>query len=440
MSMISVRAIKDAVGRTTKRICAPRSFVSTQADASRSATEAILEREARFGAHNYSPLPVALSRGLGAEVWDVEGSKYIDFLSAYSAVNQGHCHPWIVEALVSQASRMTLTSRAVHNDMLGDFEEFVTGLFKYDKMLPMNTGVEGGETAIKLARRWAYDVKGIEDGKAKILFAENNFWGRTIAAVSSSTDPSSYSRFGPFVPGFDVVPYNDIQALEQKLSGDGNIAAFMVEPIQGEAGVVVPNDGYMRKVADVCKAHGVLLIADEVQSGLGRTGELICCDHDAVRPDILVLGKAMSGGVYPVSAVLADDNVMTNIRPGEHGSTYGGNPLACAVGRAALDVLIEEELPQRAKNLESVLGGGLREIQSEFKDVIADVRGRGLFFGVEFFGENAKDVSMALLKNGIISKPTQQTTLRFAPPLVITTQQIHTMLDALRHAIKTTLQ
>ncbi len=311
-------------------------------------TAAFLQLEEQYGAHNYHPLPVVLEKGSGVFLWDIDGKRYYDFLSGYSAVNQGHCHPRIIRALTEQAQKLTLTSRAFHNNLLGEYARFITSYFGYDKVLPMNTGVEGGETAIKLARRWAYTKKGVPENKAKIIFAEGNFWGRTLAAISSSNDPSSYKGFGPYMPGFELVPYNDTIALEKALQ-DNNVAAFMVEPIQGEAGVVVPDDGYLKKVRALCTEYNVLFIADEIQTGLARTGKMLACDHENVQPDILVLGKALSGGVLPISAVLANDDVMLNIKPGEHGSTYGGNPLACAVAMEALAVLKEEKMAEKRR-------------------------------------------------------------------------------------------
>ena len=325
-----------------------------------------MQLEDRYGAHNYHPLPVVLSRGEGVHVWDVEGKQYYDFLSAYSAVNQGHCHPKIVQAAIDQISTLTLTSRAFYNDVLGEYEQYITELLGYDKVLPMNTGVEGGETAIKLARKWAYEKKGVEANKAKIVFVEGNFWGRTLAAISSSTDPSSFNNFGPFMPGYEIIPYNNLAALEEALK-DPNVAAFMVDPIQGEAGVVVPHEGYLKGVRNLCTQYNVLFIADEVQTGLARTGKMLCCDHENVKPDILILGKALSGGLLPVSAVLANDEVMLCIKPGEHGSTYGGNPLACKVAMAALQVLVDEKLSENAEHLGEILR---RELRADRKSVV----------------------------------------------------------------------
>ena len=382
-----------------------------------------IEREERFGAHNYHPLPVVLERGDGIFLWDVDGKRYYDFLSGYSAVNQGHCHPCIIAALVEQATKLTLTSRAFHSNLLGEYEEYITRLFGYDKVLPMNTGVEGGETAIKLARRWGYAVKSIAENQARVVFAEGNFWGRTLAAVSSSTDPSSYAGFGPFMPGFAIVPYNNLTALEAELSHP-DTCAFMVEPIQGEAGVVVPDVGYLRGVRDLCNKHNVLFIADEIQTGLCRTGKMLACDHENVRPDILVLGKALSGGVFPVSAVLADDAVMLQIKPGEHGSTYGGNPLACAVAMAALAVLEDEKMAENATHMGELLRCGLRALESP---VIETVRGVGLLNAIVIkhpHPDAASEVCHALMERGLLAKPTHGNKIRFAPPLCISAPQV----------------
>lgn len=394
-----------------------------------------IELENKYGAHNYHPLPVVISRGEGVFLWDVEGKKYYDFLAAYSAVNQGHCHPRIIQALVDQASRLTLTSRAFHNDVLGEYEEFMTKLFGYDKLLPMNTGVEGGETAIKLARRWGYDVKGVEKNRAKIIFAAGNFWGRTMSAISSSTDPSSYSGFGPYMPGFEIVPYNDIPALEKAFE-DPNVVGFMVEPIQGEAGVVVPDEGYLRKISALCKARRVLFIADEVQTGIARTGKMLACDHEEVKPDILILGKALSGGVMPVSAVLANDEIMLTIKPGEHGSTYGGNPLACRVAMTAMQVVLDEKLAENAETLGHVFRSELGKINS---DRIKTIRGKGLFNAIiieEKNGIDALDVCHRLKENGLLAKPTHGDIIRFAPPLVITEDQLLECASIIRRTIE----
>ncbi|MBP7167450.1 MAG: ornithine--oxo-acid transaminase [Bacteroidia bacterium] len=394
-----------------------------------------IELEEKHGAHNYHPIPVVITRGEGVYLWDVEGQRYFDFLSAYSAVNQGHCHPRIVQAMIDQASRLTLTSRAFHNDILGEYEAFMTQLFGYDKLLPMNTGVEGGETAVKLARRWAYDVKGVEKNKAKILFVEGNFWGRTLSAISTSTDPSSFEGFGPFMPGFELIPYNDLSALEKALE-DPNIAALMLEPIQGEAGVVVPEEGYLKKAFDLCKSKNVLFIADEVQTGIARTGKMLACDHEGVRPDILILGKALSGGLLPVSAVFADDEIMLTIKPGEHGSTYGGNPLACKVAMEAMQVVLDEKLADNAQYLGEILRTELRKIKS---DRVTEVRGKGLLNAIvikEKDGIDAWDVCMKLKENGLLAKPTHGDIIRFAPPLVITEEQLMECVNIIRRTIE----
>lgn len=398
-------------------------------------TAAYLQLEEQYGAHNYHPLPVVLEKGEGVFLWDVEGKRYFDFLSGYSAVNQGHCHPRIIQSLIEQAQKLTLTSRAFHNNLLGQYEQFIANYFGYDKVLPMNTGVEGGETAIKLARRWAYVKKGVEDNKAKIIFAEGNFWGRTMAAISSSTDPSSYHQFGPYMPGFELVPYNNIPALEQALQ-DPNVAAFMVEPIQGEAGVVIPDEGYLSKVRALCTQYNVLFIADEIQTGLARTGQLLACDHEGVRPDILILGKALSGGVLPVSAVLADDFIMMNIKPGEHGSTYGGNPLACAVAMSALTVIKEEKLAENAENMGQLLRLELAKLNSPY---IKTIRGKGLLNAVVINHPNpeaAWELCLILKEKGLLAKPTHGDKIRFAPPLVITQEQILECVAIIGAALK----
>ncbi len=379
--------------------------------------------EEKYGAHNYHPLPVVLQKGLGVHLWDVEGKKYFDFLSGYSAVNQGHCHPKIIEALVEQAQVLTLTSRAFHNNLLGEYEQFISNYFGYDKVLPMNTGVEGGETAIKLARRWGYTVKKIEENRAKIIFASGNFWGRTMAAISSSTDPTSYKNFGPYMPGFEIVPYNDLAALEKAFQ-DKNVAAFMFEPIQGEAGVVVPDAGYLSGIRKLCDEYHVLMIADEIQTGLCRTGKMLACDHENARPDILILGKALSGGTLPVSAVLADDEIMLTIQPGEHGSTYGGNPLACKVAMAALSVLKDENMAANAEAMGNLFRAELGKLNAPF---ISTIRGRGLLNAIVIKHSNkdaAWDLCIELMKNGLLAKPTHGDIIRFAPPLTITAAQI----------------
>ena len=397
-------------------------------------SEELIALEDRYGAHNYHPLPVVLAKGDGVFVWDVEGKKYYDFLSAYSAVNQGHCHPKIINALKSQAEKLTLTSRAFYNDSLGEYERYITGLFGYDKVLPMNTGVEGGETANKLARKWGYLKKNIQENKARIIFAKGNFWGRTLAAISSSDDPTSYTGFGPFMPGYDLIPYNDLDALENELK-DPNVCAFMVEPIQGEAGVIVPNDGYLKGVSELCKKYNVLFIADEVQTGIGRTGKMLACDHENVKPDILILGKALSGGVFPVSAVLADDHIMMCIQPGEHGSTFGGNPLACKVAKAALDVIIDEELSQNANRLGKIFRKELALIDS---DMISLVRGKGLLNAIVIKPKNGKeawDVCIKMRDNGLLAKPTHGDIIRFAPPLVISEEQLMECVNIIKKTI-----
>jgi ornithine--oxo-acid transaminase len=379
--------------------------------------------EEKYGAHNYHPLPVVIERGHGVYLYDVEGKQYFDFLSGYSAVNQGHCHPAIIKAMTEQASTLTLTSRAFYNNQLGEYEQFITNYFGYDKVLPMNTGVEAGETAVKLARRWAYEKKGVAANEAVILFPEGNFWGRTIAAISSSSDPSSYQNFGPFVPGFKQIPYNDIDALEAALQNK-NVAAFMVEPIQGEAGVIVPDAGYLKAAHELCKRHHVLLIADEIQTGLSRTGKLLASDYDDVRPDILMLGKALSGGVMPISAVLCDDHIMNTIKPGEHGSTFGGNPLACVVAVAALSVLRDQNLAENAYQMGQLFRSELEKINTPF---ISVVRGKGLLNAIEVTHQNpnaAWDFCLVLKENGLLAKPTHGNKIRFAPPLIITGDQI----------------
>ena len=393
-----------------------------------------MELEEKFGAHNYHPLPVVLKKGKGIHVWDVEGKQYLDFLSGYSAVNQGHCHPRIVKALTDQAEVLTLTSRAFYNNQLGPYEAYITQYFGYDKVLPMNTGVEGGETAIKLARRWGYKVKGIEENKAVVLFAEGNFWGRTMAAISSSTDPSSYNQFGPFMPGFDTIPYNDLVALEAALQNK-NVAAFMFEPIQGEAGVVIPDDGYIAGIRALCDQYNVLMIADEIQTGLARTGKMLACDHENVKPDILILGKALSGGMLPVSAVLTSDEIMLTIKPGEHGSTYGGNPLASAVAIEALAVLKDENMVTNAEAMGILFREELAKIQSPFISVI---RGRGLLNAIVIKHNNpnaAWDLCIELMKNGLLAKPTHGDKIRFAPPLIIDEVSIKKAVDIIEKSL-----
>lgn len=386
-------------------------------------TQSFIEKEEQYGAHNYHPLPVVINRGEGVFMWDVEGKRYYDFLSGYSAVNQGHCHPTIIKAFIEQAQKLTLTSRAFHSDLLGEFAEYITKYFGYDKVLPMNTGVEAVETALKLARRWAYQIKGIDSNKAKIITVEGNFHGRTINVISFSTDESARRDFGPFTTGYVTIPYNDTKALETALQ-DKDVAAFLVEPIQGEAGVYVPDEGYLAKAAEMCKAANVLFIADEIQTGLARTGKMLACDHENVRPDILILGKALSGGVMPVSAVLADDEIMMTIKPGDHGSTYGGNPLACKVAMAALQVLKDENMMENA----ATLGEYFREqLNALHHPNIALVRGKGLLNAIVIKHENpeaAWELCLELKENGLLAKPTHGDKIRFAPPLVITKDQI----------------
>lgn len=395
-------------------------------------TKQVLEREHRYGAHNYHPLPVAICRAKGVHMWDVEGRRYYDFLSAYSAVNQGHCHPRIVEALRQQAEVLTLTSRAFHSDVLGEYEQYVTDLFGYDKLLPMNTGVEAGETACKLARKWGYLKKNIPDNKARIIFVEGNFWGRTLSAVSSSTDPDCYQDFGPFMPGFSIVPYNDLEVLEKAFE-DPNVCGFMVEPIQGEAGVVVPDDGYLRGVRKLCTKRNVLWIADEIQTGLARTGKMLAVDHENVKPDILLLGKALAGGVYPVSAVLANDDVMLCIKPGEHGSTYGGNPLGCKVAMEALKVLQEEKLAENAERLGKILR---EELSTLPKDVVPMVRGKGLLNAIVINKEfDAWELCLGLMEQGVLAKPTHGHIVRLAPPLVINEAQLRECTDIIKETV-----
>ncbi len=399
-----------------------------------SRSEEMMSLEAKYGAHNYHPLPVVLERGEGVFVWDVDGKRYYDFLSAYSAVNQGHCHPRIVSALVQQASKLTLTSRAFYNDTLGEYERFITKFFGYDKVLPMNTGVEAVETAIKLARRWGYDVKGIPANEAKMVFVEGNFHGRTISSISASTDPTSYGGFGPLVPGYVIVPYNDLKAIENAFI-DKNVAGIVFEPIQGEAGVVVPDEGYVKGLRALCDKYNVLMCADEVQTGLARTGKMLACDHENVRPDILILGKALSGGTIPVSAVLADNEIMLTIQPGEHGSTYGGNPLACKVAIEALNVLRDEKLSENSERLGEILRNELRKISSKR---IKLVRGRGLFNAIvidETDGVSAWDICMKMKDNGLLAKPTHGDIIRFAPPLVMNEEQLMECVDIIKRSV-----
>ena len=395
--------------------------------------------EHKYGAHNYKPLPVVLSRGEGIYLWDIHSKKYFDFLSAYSAVNQGHCNPKILEALNIQAKKLTLTSRAFYNDVLGDYEKYITNIFKYDKVLPMNTGVEGGETAIKLARKWGYLIKKIPKNKARVVFATGNFWGRTLAAISSSDDPLSYIDFGPYMPGYDIIPYNDLNSLEEKLKNP-ETTAFMVEPIQGEAGVIVPDDGYLASVRFLCTKYNVLFIADEVQTGLGRTGKMLATDYEKARPDILILGKALSGGVIPASAVLADDEIMLCIKPGEHGSTFGGNPLASSVCHAALKVIIDEKLSENSY----LLGKRFRKSLNSYVEkssIVLKIRGKGLLNAIEIDNSSDKEIAwkicLELKNNGLLAKPTHGNIIRFAPPLVITEKQLDQCIGIIIHTLET---
>lgn len=398
-------------------------------------TQDYIKKEDRYGAHNYHPLPVVLEKGEGVFVWDVEGKKYYDFLSAYSAVNQGHCHPRLIKVLNDQAGKLALTSRAFYSSSLGEYEEFITRYFGYDKVLPMNTGAEADETALKLCRRWGYDVKGIPENKAKIIACEGNFHGRTITVISMSTDPDSYKGYGPYTPGFTIIPYNNLAALEKELQ-DPNVAGFLVEPIQGEAGVYVPDEGYIKKAYEMCKAKNVLFMADEVQTGLARTGKLLACDHDGVKPDILILGKALSGGMYPVSAVLARDEIMLTIKPGEHGSTYGGNPIACKIAMEALSIIKDEKLAENAEHLGVLFRKELNNIPSGRIEL---VRGKGLLNAVVIKPQNGKtawDVCVAMKNNGLIAKPTHDHIIRFAPPLVITEKQIRDAANIFKNTIE----
>ncbi|TGN00934.1 ornithine--oxo-acid transaminase [Leptospira yasudae] len=395
--------------------------------------------ENNFGATNYEPLPVVLDRGERIYLYDVEGKRYFDFLSAYSAVNQGHCHPEIVRTLIEQSQKLTLTSRAFYNSQLGEYEEYLTNLLGYQRLLPMNTGVEAAETSVKLCRKWGYKVKGIPENKAKILFASGNFWGRSIGAISASTDPLSTTGFGPFVPGFEIIPFNDLNALKLALQ-DKNVAGFMVEPIQGEAGIIVPNEGYLAECKRLCNEAGALLILDEVQTGLGRTGKLLAGDYENVKPDILVLGKALSGGILPVSGILSRDEVMLTIRPGEHGSTYGGNPLACAVAKRAVQVLIEEKMPENSFQMGEVFRKRMNLLKSKYEDAIEAVRGKGLLNAIQFREKNgksaAKEVCNQLLKLGLLAKTTHDHTIRFAPPLVIQADEMNSACDIIDDAVR----
>jgi len=394
-----------------------------------------MELEDRYGAHNYHPLPVVLAKGEGPFMWDVDGKRYYDFLSAYSAVNQGHCHPAIVNAMIEQAKTLTLTSRAFYNDALGVFEKFATEFFGYDKLLPMNTGAEGVETAIKLCRKWAYEKKGVPENQAKIIVCQNNFHGRTTTIISLSTDPDARGNFGPYTPGFEIIPYNDLKALEKALE-DPNVAGFLVEPIQGEAGVFVPDDGYLAKSSELCKQKNVLFIADEIQTGIARTGRLLCCDHENVKPDILILGKALSGGVYPVSGVFANDDIMLCIKPGQHGSTFGGNPIAAKVGIAALTVVKEEKLAEKSEKLGKIFREEIMKINS---DMIESVRGKGLLNAVVIKPKNGKeawDICLKMAEKGLLAKPTHRHFIRFAPPLIITEEQLMDAMRIIRESVE----
>lgn len=397
-------------------------------------SEQLIELEDRHGAHNYHPLPVVLERGEGVFVWDVEGKRYYDFLSAYSAVNQGHCHPRIVKTLVDQSKKLTLTSRAFYNNVLGEYEKYVTELFGFDKLLPMNTGAEGVETALKLARKWGYEKKKVAENEAKIIVCQGNFHGRTIAVISASSDPDARGGYGPYLPGLAAIPYNDTNALAEALK-DKNVVGFLVEPIQGEAGVLVPDEGYLATCARLCKEANVLFIADEIQTGIARTGKMLACDHEGVKPDMLILGKALSGGLYPVSAVLASDEVMLCIKPGQHGSTYGGNPLGCKIAMTALDVVVDEQLAENAERLGGILRHELKSIQS---DMVTAVRGKGLLNAIvikEKNGKDAWDVCLKLAENGLLAKPTHGDIIRFAPPLVITEAQIMDCVRIIKETI-----
>jgi len=402
-------------------------------------SDLFISQEEKYGAHNYHPLPVVLKKGKGVYVYDVEGKKYLDFLSAYSAVNQGHCHPKIIDALIEQSQKLTLTSRAFYNDQLGPYEEYITNYFGYDKVLPMNTGVEGGETAIKLCRRWGYTIKGIAENKAKIIFATGNFWGRTMGAISSSTDESSRKQFGPFMPGYVIVPYNNLTELEKALQNP-EVAGFMVEPIQGEAGVVIPDENYLKGAYDLCKKHQVLFIADEVQTGIGRTGAKICCDHFGFKPDILILGKALSGGVLPVSAVLSNNEIMLTIKPGEHGSTFGGNPLACAVATTALKVVEDEKLSENALKMGAIFRETLKKELMQKVPFVREIRGMGLLNAIvidkDDDTEKALKICIKMSENGLLAKPTHGHIIRFAPPLVINEKQIMEACSIITDTIK----
>lgn len=407
-------------------------------DTAKMAAQDYIDMELKHGAHNYSPIPVVLSRGEGIYAWDVAGKKYYDFLSAYSALNQGHNHPRIIQAMKDQADQLTLTSRAFYNDKLGIFEKYITNLFKYDKVLAMNSGAEGVETAIKLARKWAYNVKGVQPGKAKLIFASGNFHGRTIGVISASTDPTSTTGFGPFVPLIDVIPYNNYEALRKAVI-DPNVAAYIVEPIQGEAGIYVPDEGYLKKAKEICEEHHVLFIADEIQTGIARTGKMLACDHEGVRPDILILGKALSGGAYPVSAVLADDDIMLTIQPGEHGSTFGGNPMACAIAQEALQVVLDENLAENADKMGEIFRARMSELVEKY-DIVSLVRGKGLLNAVVINdspdSDTAWNICLKFAEHGLLAKPTHGNIIRFAPPLIITEEEMHAACDIIEKVIE----
>lgn len=402
-------------------------------------SEKFLQLEDRYGAHNYHPIPVVLERGEGVHVWDVNGKRYYDFLSAYSAVNQGHCHPKIIDTLIRQSQKLTLTSRAFYNDKLGPYEQFITEYFGYEKVLPMNTGAEAVETAIKLCRKWAYEKKGLLENEAVIVVCENNFHGRTTTIVSFSVDPDAYTHYGPYTPGFVVIPYNDADALAKVLAGNPNVAGFLVEPVQGEAGAYVPDEGYLKKCADICNAHNVLFIADEVQTGIARTGNLLACDYENVHPDILILGKALSGGTYPVSAVLSSNEIMEVIHPGQHGSTFGGNPVAAAVAITALEVVRDEHLAEKAYQLGIYFRKAMTKLCSESK-VASFVRGKGLLNALVINNEGSKnlawDICLKLAENGLLAKPTHTNIIRFAPPLVITRVQLDECIEIINTTVK----
>ena len=397
-----------------------------------------LQREANYGAHNYKPMPVVLKKGKGVHVWDTDGKQYLDFLSAYSAVNQGHCHPRLLKVLNKQSKELTLTSRAFYNNKLGEYQEFMCNTFKYDKLLPMNTGVEAAETSVKLARRWAYTVKGVPENQATVLFPKGNFWGRSIGAISASSDPTSYSNFGPYVPNFEKIEYNNINVLEEKLVSNPNIAAYMMEPIQGEAGVIIPSTGYLKKVRELCNKYNVLMICDEIQTGLGRTGMMLASDYESVKPDILVLGKALSGGFMPVSAVLSSNEVMLTIKPGEHGSTYGGNPLGSAIAMEAIKIILDENLISNSFICGNMLRDKLENLRKKYP-IIKQVRGKGLMNAIEIdetYKMSADSICHKLLRNGLLAKTTHGNVIRFSPPLVIKPKQIKEAVRIIEESVK----